>query len=247
MPQDILPGEGTSERDVASTTRPHSSSQKIETYEDLEDPFALDSQKIPEIGDPFEGYNRFMYDVNEGFYDYLMEPVARGYRYVLPDDIRIAIRNLFNNALFPVRLVSSLLQGDLDKSGRVLSRVVINTTIGLGGLFDVAGNHFEIKNVQEDFDQALGYHGVPTGPYVVLPFLGPSTARNVVGRVVDSVLSPTIFSPTFLIGFGITFADNVNETSFIIDDKKQLEESAVDEYISIRDFYHQYREVLVRE
>ena len=78
MPQDILPGQDTSEVDVASTTSPHRSSHRIETYEELEDPFALESQKIPEIGDPFEGYNRFMYDVNEGFYDYLMEPVARG-------------------------------------------------------------------------------------------------------------------------------------------------------------------------
>ena len=230
-----------------TASRPLSSTQRPETYEELEDPFAKE-RELPEIGDPFEGYNRFMYDVNEGIYDYFMEPVARSYRYVLPEDIRLAIRNLFDNALSPVKFVSSLIQGDLDKSGRVLGRVIINTTLGIGGLFDVAGKQFDIKNVNEDFDQALGYHGVPTGPYIVLPFLGPSSVRNLTGRAVDSLLSPTVmFSPSFLVGAGITLEANVNELSFVIEDKKQLEEGAVDEYISMRDFYHQYREGLVND
>lgn len=236
----------TDEIKVAS--QPLISTQQGQSFQDLEDPFASQEEKIPEIKDPFEGYNRFMYDVNEGIYDYFMEPVARSYRYVMPEDFRIAIRNVFDNAMFPVKLVSSLIQGDLDKSGRVLGRVLVNTTLGLGGLFDVADKDWKIKNVNEDFDQALGYHGVPTGPYIVLPFLGPSTARNVTGRVVDSFLSPSVLlAPSFLAGLGVTVGENVNETSFIIEDKKQLEEGAVDEYISLRDFYHQYREGLVHE
>ncbi len=218
-------------------------------YEEMEDPFAPPpGERIPELKDPFESYNRVMYNFNENLYEYVMEPVARGWRYVLPEDVRIVIKNAFDNALAPVKLVSSLAQGDLKKSGRVLGRVVINTTAGLGGMLDVAGQEYGIDNVNEDFDQALGYHSVPTGPYIVLPFLGPATARNVVGRVADSFMSPTFFfSPSFIISSGITAGELTNDTSFIIDDKKALGESAIDEYESVRDFYHQYREGLVKK
>jgi len=220
-----------------------------EFYKELEDPFAPPpGEKIPELKDPFEKYNRFMFSVNESLYDYLMEPVARGWRYVLPEDVRIVISNAFDNALAPVKLVSSLMQGDLDKSGRVLGRTFINTTAGLGGMLDVAGQEYGIENVNEDFDQAMGYHKVPTGPYIILPFIGPSTARNVVGRAADSFLSPSyFFSPSILVGAGITAAETTNDTSFIIEDKKALGESAIDEYESVRDFYHQYREGLLKK
>jgi len=232
--------------ETASTTALRSG-QKPETYEDLEDPFAPEKE-IPELTDPYEGYNRFMFDFNEGFYDNVMEPVVRGYRYVIAEDIRIAISNLFDNAFAPVKLLSSLLQGDFEKSGRVISRTLINTTVGLGGLLDVAGQEYDIKNVNEDFDQALGYHGVPTGPYVVIPLLGPSTVRNIGGRIVDSLLSPSVmFAPGLAAGTAISVGDNINDASFILEDKKQLEESAIDEYESVRDFYHQYRFGLVNE
>jgi phospholipid-binding lipoprotein MlaA len=221
----------------------------VEFYEELEDPFGpAEGEEVPVLKDPFVGYNRFMFNVNEGLYDYVMEPLAKGWRFVLPEDVRIVIRNAFDNALSPVKLVSSLVQGDLEKSGRVLSRVLINTTAGLGGMLDVAGQEYDIENVNEDFDQALGHYDIPTGPYLVLPFFGPSTARNVAGRVVDSFLSPTIFfSPSFFVTSGITVAETTNQVSFIIDDKKALGESAIDEYESVRDFYHQFREGLVNE
>ncbi|QPJ65743.1 MAG: VacJ family lipoprotein [Candidatus Nitrohelix vancouverensis] len=218
------------------------------SFSDIEDPFATQADEIPELKDPLEGYNRFMFNVNENIYDYFMEPVARGYRAVLHEDIRIALKNVFDNAMSPVKFVSSVVQGDLDKSARVLSRMVINTTVGLGGIFDVAGDGYAVDNVNEDFDQALGYHGVNTGPYIVLPFFGPSTARGMAGRVVDSFLNPTtFFSPSFLVGAGITMEEKVNDVSFIIEDKKSINESAIDEYESVRDFYHQYREGLLKE
>ena len=221
--------------------------QKPQTYEELEDPFAPE-EEVPELTDPIEGYNRFMFDFNEGFYDNIVEPVARGYRAVIAEDFRMAISNVFDNAFAPVKLFSSLLQGDFEKSGRVVVRTLINTTVGLGGLLDVAGQEYDIKNVNEDFDQALGYYGVPTGPYVVLPLLGPSTLRNITGRVVDSMMSPSIiFAPDPVAGVAISVGDNINDASFILDDKAQLEDSAIDEYESVRDFYHQYRFGLVNE
>ena len=225
-----------------------SSSQDSEVYKDLEDPFATDSEDLPVLTDPFEGYNRWMFSVNETIYDNMLEPVARGYRDTVHEDLRIGIKNAFSNAMAPIKLASSLLQLDFEKSGRVLARTLINTVFGFGGLADVAGEEYQIRSVKEDFDQAMGYYDIPTGPYVVLPIFGPSTARNIVGRVADSFMSPTFFfSPSTVVSVGISAEENINAASFIIDDKKQLEKGALDEYESVRDFYHQYRHGLVKK
>jgi len=218
-----------------------------DSFGDLEDPFAsqLDAAEMP---DPFEDYNRFMFDFNEGFYDNVMEPVVRGYRDTVNEKVRMGISNIFDNAMAPLKLASSLLQGDIDKSGRVIGRTIINTTLGLGGMFDVAGKAFGIKDVNEDLDQVLGSYGVPTGPYVVLPLFGPSSVRNVFGRAGGMFLSPTYhFAPGIEVGGTLTVTDQINDTSFIVDDIEQLEESTIDKYESVRDFYGQYRAGLVNE
>ena len=223
------------------------SSQDPQTYEDLEDPFAGDAVDLPIMTDPFEGYNRWMFGVNETIYDNVLEPVARGYRNTIHENLRLGIKNVFSNAMAPVKFVSSLIQLDFEKSGRVLARTLINTTFGIGGLADVAGEEYHIEDVNEDMDQAMGAYGVPTGPYVILPIFGPSTARNILGRAADSIMSPTfLFAPTG-ISVGLSVEENVNDASFIVDDKKQLEDIALDEYESVRDFFHQYRHGLVKK
>jgi phospholipid-binding lipoprotein MlaA len=223
------------------------SSQDPQDYEDMEDPFAGDSEDLPIMSDPLEGYNRWMFGVNETIYDNVLEPVARGYRDTIHENLRIALKNVFSNAMAPVKLVSSLIQLDFEKSGRVLARTLINTTFGIGGLADVAGEEYDIQDVNEDFDQAMGYYGVPTGPYVVLPLFGPSTARNILGRAADSFMSPTFLFAPGSVSVGLSVEENINDASFIVDDKKQLEESALDEYESVRDFFHQYRHGLVKK
>ena len=222
--------------------------EEVEEYEDMEDPFAGNEKDLPILSDPIEGYNRWMFGVNESLYDSAVEPFTRGYRKIVHEDLRIGIRNMFNNALFPVKLLSSLIQLDLNKTGRVLVRTLINTTWGIGGISDVEGEEFGIKDVNEDFDQALGSLGIPTGPYLVLPFFGPATARNMVGRAADALMSPgALLSASFGQNVIINAEDNVNQISFIIDDKEQLDESALDEYESIRDFYHQFRHGLLKK
>ena len=216
-----------------------------DSFDDLKDPFASELDP-PDMADPFEDYNRFMFDFNEGFYDNIMEPVVREYRDFLNEDIRIGIANIFDNAMAPLKLVSSFLQGDIDKTGRVIGRTIINTTLGLGGMFDVADKAFDIKDVNEDLDQVLGTYGVPTGPYVVLPLFGPSSVRNIFGRAGGMFLSPTYhFAPGVEVGGALTVTDQINDTSFIVDDIKQMDDSTIDKYESVRDFYGQYREVLV--
>jgi phospholipid-binding lipoprotein MlaA len=216
-------------------------------FGELQDPFAEETPQYPPIKDPFEGFNRSMYKLNDTIYDYFLEPVSRTYKQVVPEDARLGVKNLFDNASSPVNLVSSIFQGDVDKVVRVLGRFVLNTVVGIGGLFDVA-EYYEIEPVSEDFEQALGHYNVPAGPYLVLPFFGPASGRNVAGRVVDSFLSPTVwFSPTFIVGAGISLGDTVNGTSFKLDDIDALEKDAVDPYISQRDFFHQYREGKIRK
>ena len=223
------------------------SSEDPDDFEELEDPFSGSSGDIPILTDPLEGYNRWMFGVNETIYQNALEPVARAYRDAIHENLRLGIKNLFSNAMAPVRLVSSLLQLDFEKSGRVIARTLINTTLGLGGIADVAGEEYHIEGVGEDFDQLLGSYGIPTGPYVILPFFGPSTARNIVGRAEDGFMCPTFFfAPSTGISASLTVEENINDASFIIDDKKQLEDSALDEYESVRDFYHQWRHGLLK-
>ena len=216
-------------------------------YEEMEDPFAGVEEDLPILSDPLEGYNRWMFGINEAFYEHAMEPFVRGYKNIVHEDLRIGVRNVYNNATAPAKFISSLFQLEFGKAGRVLARTFINTAFGFGGYADVASEEFGIDDVNEDFDQALGSMGIPTGPYIVLPFFGPATARNVVGRAVDTLTSPGAFTGQ---GFGtnvvINAEDQVNQASFILDDKKQLEESALDEYESVRDFYHQFRHGLLK-
>jgi phospholipid-binding lipoprotein MlaA len=218
---------------------------------DLEedDPFADEEKEVANMPDPFERwYNRPVYAFNDHFYEYFMRPVAQTYKDIMAENFRIMIRNLYNVITFPIRLVSSLLQFKLEKSGRVISRVVINCTLGFLCMVDVADGEFGIKPVDEDFGQVLGYYGIPSGPYLVIPLLGPSSLRDGVGRAVDALLNPLFWLvPDFATGAGITSEQMVNETSFYIEDIKALKESAIDPYISLRDFYNQRREILVDE
>ena len=218
------------------------------TYKELEDPFGTPEEDIPELWDPFESHNRFMFNLNNALYDYFGKHVAKGYRFSVPYDVRVVIKNIITNGTMPVRLLSSLLQGDLDKSGRVIGRFLINSTVGLGGMFDVADQEFNIKPANENMTQTLGYYDVPSGPYLVLPILGPSSARNLVGRTADVFVNPTfLLSAPFAVSSGIAVVKKTNETSFLIKTHKELRENSIDEYISVRDLYQQYHYFLVNE
>jgi len=214
-----------------------------------EDPFADEEQKIEPMSDPFERwYNRPVYVLNDHFYEYLMRPVSQTYKDVMAENFRIMIRNLYDTVTFPGRFVSSLFQFKFDKAGQVIGRTLINCTLGFLCMADVANEEFEIKPVDEDFGQVLGYYGIPSGPYLVLPLLGPSSVRDGVGRAVDAVLNPLFWVvPDFITGAGITAGRMVNETSFFIEDIKALKESAIDPYDSIRDFYNQRRQIQIGE
>jgi phospholipid-binding lipoprotein MlaA len=134
-----------------------------------------------------EGFNRGVYRFNYYFDKYLFLPVVKGYAFITPDFLEDRITNFFKNLREITNLTNSILQFKGTSMAKTTGRIVINTTIGIGGLFDPA-THFGIHRVNEDFGQTLGFYGVGHGPYLVLPVLGPSNLRDTTGLVVDSVV-----------------------------------------------------------
>lgn len=147
---------------------------------------ATNGQKVSQ-GDPWEPYNRGMTTFNNGVDRVLLKPLAKGYRFITPDPLERGFSNMFSNLNTPVVLVNNLLQG---KPGAALSdtgRFLVNSTIGIAGLFDPA-SHMGLEKHNEDFGQTLAVWGVASGPYLVLPFWGPTTLRGAVGTVPDQLL-----------------------------------------------------------
>lgn len=210
--------------------------------------------------DPFESMNRAIFEFNEALDDKVVEPVARGYRAVIPDPIEMVIGNFFSNLNDVVVGANSLLQlkfGDALASG---TRILINTTFGMLGMIDIASDisvasDINISKRNEDFGQTLGHYGVPTGPYLVLPFFGPSTIRDTAGFAVDSILVDpvSIFYLNDLtdvhIGIKaripIATVRAIDMRAQLLDEEKILEEAALDKYEFMRNSYLQNRKSLV--
>ena len=195
----------------------------------------------PILTDPLEGYNRWMFDVNEKIYEKALNPLVNGYRDAIHQNLRIGIKNLISNAMSPVRLINSLLQLDFEKSGRVIARTLINTTFGIGGLADVAGEEYHIDQVDDDLDKAFDMWGIPSGPYVVLPLIGSSTTSNTIGRVANFFISPAFLFSSAPTNIGVSVQDSVNNASLNLGKKKQLETNGLDKYYSTRILYAQKR------
>jgi len=153
--------------------------------------FADDEQILP--NDPWEGFNRKMYKFNYNFDKYVFLPVVNTYEFILPTVAQTGVSNFYNNINEVRTFYNSLLQAKGKKSMTTLGRFVTNTTIGIVGLFDPATS-FGMKRQNEDFGQTLGFWGVPTGPYLVVPVLGPGTVRSASGFVVDSAVHGAIKS-----------------------------------------------------
>ena len=210
---------------------------------DFEEEFAK-----KEVYDPFITYNRAMTSINDTIYTYALLPVARGYDAVLPDPIQGAFSNFFHNLLYPVRVVNSLLQGKFEESWRVTKRFLINTTIGFAGFSDAAAMHFDLKRGNEDFGQTLGAWGIKSGPYIVLPLLGPSNLRDSFGLVGDWFLNPVGYATNDgYQSLGVASFNYLNEASLNTELYPNLKKEAVDLYLFLRDGYEQRREYMIKE
>jgi len=206
-----------------------------------------------EVFDPLEGYNRVMTNINDKVYLYAFNPLSKGYAFVVPKPARKGISNAFNNLKFPIRFVNNLLQFKFDSSIKELGRFMINSTVGIAGLFDVA-KAGGIEPQEEDFGQTLGFYGVGSGFPIVLPFLGPSNLRDTIGFAADVAIAPTTnASIEYQIpdntekALGLSTAYYVNKNSLHLGEYENLKKDAVDVYTFFRDGYEQKRAKAIAE
>lgn len=187
--------------------------------------------------DPWEGFNRRVFAFNEAVDRAVLRPVARGYRTVTPQPVQTGVGNFFSNLGEVRTALNSLLQGKPANAGLATSRFVINSTVGIAGLWDFA-THMGITVEDEDFGQTLGVWGVSEGPYLVLPFLGPSTVRDTAGLPLDTVTYPLYYVEDDKVRYGLTALRVVDMRAGFLDQEELIRG---DRYVFIRDAYLQRR------
>jgi phospholipid-binding lipoprotein MlaA len=217
----------------------------------------FEEETVEAVADPIEPFNRFMFEVNDKLYFYLLKPIAQAYVFILPEPARVSVRNFLYNLKTPVRLANCLLQGKFEGAAIEFSRFMVNTTAGVLGLFDMATNHFDLQKQDKDLGQTLGSYGVGEGFYIVWPVLGPSTIRDTVGYVGDFFADPLFYiNPDMDLGFMKINTSNpsvvrgstmVNETSLTIGRYEEFKESSIDPYISMRNAYIENRRSKIKK
>ncbi|HEY8553253.1 MAG TPA: VacJ family lipoprotein [Burkholderiales bacterium] len=200
-----------------------------------------------DANDPLEPFNRAMYAFNDKFDRYVLRPVARGYRAVVPRPIRRGVTNFFSNLREPLIGVNNALQGKFGNAAVSLGRFVTNSTIGLLGLFDVA-RHFGLERHDEDFGQTLAVWGIGEGPYLVLPFFGPSNFRDGVGLYADFEMYPPAHLNDESTRWTVYSVEAINTRAGLLEAGDILEQAAgQDPYVFVREAYRQRRRALIND
>ncbi len=208
-----------------------------------DDPFAV--AETASMADPLESINRGVFWFNDKLYVYLFKPVARGLR-VIPEPARISVSNFFSNLGTPVRVANNLLQFKLTRTSSELARLLVNSTFGLAGLFDPASS-WGLDKKDEDLGQTIGHYGVGNGFYLVLPILGPSSLRDLIGRGGDSFVNPLPYALKQEEVVGLQLLETENALSLDKDTYDGIRENELDPYLFVRDAYAQHRAAKVKE
>ncbi len=191
--------------------------------------------------DPWEGSNRAIFKFNDGLDRAIFQPIARGYKAIMPAPMNRGVTNFFMNLGDVRSAVNNLLQFKLQRSMNDVGRLMVNSTLGVLGFMDVASN-MNLPKYGEDFGQTLGVWGAKPGPYVVLPFLGPSSVRDTIGLVPDWYMAPIRWIPTNdAVTFGLLGLWFVDRRADLLGASRVLEMAALDPYEFIRDAYLQKR------
>lgn len=197
--------------------------------------------------DPWEGFNRSIYKFNDAVDKAVLTPVAEAYQDVVPDPVDKGITNFFGNLGDVGVLLNDLLQLKLEQAASDFSRITFNTTFGLLGLFDVA-TPMGLPKHDEDFGQTLGYWGVGSGPYLVLPILGPSTLRDGLARPVDYIASPQQYAVSDTgAEWALAGVNAVDTRADLLGASRLIEQAALDPYVFMRDAYLQRRASQVQD
>ncbi|TLY16235.1 MAG: VacJ family lipoprotein [Nitrospirae bacterium] len=240
------------------------------TRDEPYDPFAKYGEALSEEGeedDPLEPFNAAIFEFNYRLDKYVMKPVAKGYNFVMPDPVQRGISNFFHNVRFVPRFFNNLFQAKVKGAGLEMGRFLINSTVGLGGFFDVARNQFGLETPDEDAGQTLGVYGVKPGPYLVIPILGSFTVRDVIGYFIDIGLDPInwlVFPVIEVKGVPSVIAHKnrntstiaqigsragylINERSLNLEAFEGAEEATLELYSAVRNAYLQKRARAIRE
>jgi phospholipid-binding lipoprotein MlaA len=194
------------------------------------------------LADPLEPVNRVFFIANDKLYFWVLKPVATVYKIVLPQDVRVGVRNFFSNLTTPIRLVNCLFQAKFKGAGNETVRFLLNSTFGLAGFLDPAKKELKIEKTDADFGQTLGVWGLGPAFYIDWPILGPSSLRDTVGFAGDLFLDFRTYIFSEPIFYVVRPIELVNETSLTIGDYEDLKKAALDPYVAVRDAYHQYRQ-----
>jgi phospholipid-binding lipoprotein MlaA len=205
-----------------------------------------------EFNDPLEDFNRKVFDFNQVVDRNVIVPVAKAYRTVLPDPVRDSIRDFLYNLRAPLIFANDALQLDFERAGDTFARFVLNSTLGVGGLIDVAGKWGQLPYHENDLGITLGVWGIPEGPYLVVPILGPSDPRDLGGQVAEGFGDPfnrlvtgnpyTLYWIPFVRG-GVS---GIDQRSRYIETLADIERTSLDYYATIRSLYRQRRAALIR-
>ncbi len=200
-----------------------------------------------EANDPLEPMNRGLFEVYQFTDDIAIKPLALMYHLLVPPEPRRGVRNFLSNLRAPVNLANDLLQGKIDRAYVTAQRFALNSTLGIAGVMDVANDYFDIKGHKEDFGQTLAVWGSVDGPYIMLPLLGPTSPRDLVGLVVDSLLDPLGYFVASEALIGRTFARGIDERERVIDALDEIERTSLDFYATFRSLYRQRRADEIRD
>ena len=251
----------------ASVQTPPSVASSDAAQDEPFDPFAKPDTEGMEEYDPWESLNTKFFEFNRQLDRWILKPVAKGYNAVVPNVVQIGVSNVFYNSRVTPRLLNNLFQGKLKGAGIEAGRFLINTTVGIGGFFDVA-QRFNLTTPEEDTGQTLGFYGVKPGPYLMVPLLGPYTVRDLIGYGGDIVLNPIYWliiptvhnidaiptvvdveerAATYAISIGARATEIVNDRSLNLEKFQGVEESTLDLYAAVRNAYLQKRAKAIRE
>ena len=262
QPQGLSDARPVTDQNLA----PDPSSQPEAQSDEPLDPFAMAYGGAGEEYDPWEPMNTSIFEFNRQVDRFVLKPVAKGYDFVMPDLVQVGISNIFSNLRFAPRFLNNVFQGKVKGAGIEVGRFLINSTVGLGGFFDLA-KHVDLVTPDEDMGQTLGFYGVKPGPYLVLPLLPPFTVRDFLGYVGDVFLNPINWlvvpiievnnvpsviahknrMTSSIIQTGSRVGEIVNERSRNLEKYQGVEEATLDLYTAVRNAYLQTRAKSIRE
>lgn len=238
---------GPSAARAASADKTASAKSNEADFDKFDEEFGDKAKSAKPVRDPLSGYNRFMFQFNDKFYFWVGKPLTKVYGLLLPQPVRISVDRAFDNLRFPLRFVSSALQGKFKGAGRELGRFTVNSTLGIGGLFDPADHWMHIKPSDEDLGLVMGHYGVGYGFPVVLPILGQTNLRDGLGIIPNFFLHPIYYVTAPKNFMAVSAGDKFNYLSLHGEEYEKIKKDALDPYTFIRDAHIQYRENKIKE